>query len=107
MSHKEIPEWFDCIKHKHPRLFGVVEDLGKVVREEGPLDKKTTHLIQLAAAAAIRSEGSVHSHVRRAIEAGATPDEISHAIIVLTSTIGFPQVSAALRWVGDVIQEEA
>jgi hypothetical protein len=58
----------------------------------------SNQLIQLAAAAAIRSEGSVHSHVRRAIKAGASPEEVFHAIILLTSTIGFPSTSAALSW---------
>jgi alkylhydroperoxidase/carboxymuconolactone decarboxylase family protein YurZ len=58
--------------------------------------------VQLAAAAAIRSEGAVHSHARRALAAGATPEEIQHAVIALTSTIGFPNVMAALSWINDV-----
>ncbi|HWN37859.1 MAG TPA: carboxymuconolactone decarboxylase family protein, partial [Gammaproteobacteria bacterium] len=37
----------------------------------------------------------------RAQKAGATPDEINHAILLLTSTIGFPAVAAALSWVDD------
>jgi 4-carboxymuconolactone decarboxylase len=45
----------------------------------------------------------VHSHVRRAVENGAPPEEIYHAIILLTSTIGFPTVSAALSWAEDVL----
>jgi alkylhydroperoxidase/carboxymuconolactone decarboxylase family protein YurZ len=60
-------------------------------------------LVQLAAAAAIRSEGAVHSHTRRAIEAGASPGEIRHAVLAVTSTIGFPNVIAALSWVADVL----
>jgi len=63
-------------------------------------------LIQLAAAAAIRSEGSVHSHTRRALELGAKPEEIYHTIILLTSTIGFPTVSATLSWADDVIKKQ-
>jgi AhpD family alkylhydroperoxidase len=81
-----------------------LENLGEVVRRQGPLDEKTSHLIQLAAAAAIRSEGSVHSHARRAIKAGAKPEEVYHAVILLTSTIGFPNTSAALSWVQDVLK---
>jgi len=44
----------------------------------------------------------VHSHARRALAAGATPEEIQHAVIALTSTIGFPNVMAALSWINDV-----
>lgn len=83
-----------------------VQELGKVVRQEGPLDDKTAHLVQLAAATALRSEGAVHSHAKRAVQAGAKPEEVAHAIILLTSTIGFPTVSAALSWVADVIDEK-
>ena len=104
MSHKEIPKWFGRLKQSHPGLLTAVEELGKVVRLEGPLDEKTGHLVQLAAAAASRSEGAVHSHVRRALAAGATAEEVSHTIILLTSTIGFPHVSAALRWAAEVIE---
>jgi 4-carboxymuconolactone decarboxylase len=80
--------------------------LGEVVRQEGPLDEKTSQLIQLAAAAAIRSEGAVQSHVRRDLKAGAKPEEIYHSVILLTSTIGFSNTSAAMSWVYDILGEE-
>jgi AhpD family alkylhydroperoxidase len=81
------------------------QDLGKALREAGPIDKKNAQLIQLGAAAAIRAEGSVHSHVKRALKAGASAEEIYHTIILLTSTIGFPAVAAALSWAKDIIEE--
>jgi alkylhydroperoxidase/carboxymuconolactone decarboxylase family protein YurZ len=49
----------------------------------------------------------VRSHAARALAAGATPEEIHHAIIVLTSTIGFPTVAAALSWIDDAIEKSA
>jgi AhpD family alkylhydroperoxidase len=107
MSEETYPGWYAFIKENHGNFIKALEDLGTVVRKEGPLDEKTTHLIQLAAAAAIRSEGAVHSHVRRALKAGATPEEIYHAVILLTSTIGFPNTSAAMSWVYDILGEEA
>ena len=67
------------------------------------MDGKTAQLIQLAAAAAQGSEGAVHSHARRALEAGAQAEEIRHAVILLTNTLGFPTVSAALSWIEDVL----
>jgi AhpD family alkylhydroperoxidase len=106
MSDKDIPTWYTTLEERHPKFMTAVKELGKAVRQEGPLDEKTAHLVQLAAAAALRSEGGVHSHAKRALEAGAKPDEIFHAIILLTSTIGFPTVSAALSWVADVTGEK-
>lgn len=106
MSTESYPGWYSFIKKNHGNFMKALEQLGEVVRQEGPLDAKTSHLIQLAAGAAIRSEGAVHSHVRRALQAGATTAEIYHAVILLTSTIGFPNTSAALSWVYDVLAEK-
>lgn len=100
---KELPKTYRNLKNRYGKFIGAVEALGATVKEAGPIDGKTAQLIQLAAAAAIRSEGSVHSHARRALEAGATPDEIRHALILLTSTIGFPTVVAGLTWAGDIL----
>jgi 4-carboxymuconolactone decarboxylase len=100
----KLPEHYVSVRKRYPNVSVALEGLGSAVRNAGPLDIKTGHLIQLAAAAGTRSEGSVHSHVRRAIEAGATPEEIRHAMILLTSTIGYPAVAAALSWVDDVLE---
>jgi len=107
MAKGTYPKWYSFIKKNHGKFINALEQLGETVRQEGPLDAKTSHLIQLAAAAAIRSEGSVHSHVRRALQAGAQPAEIYHTIILLASTIGFPNASAALSWVYDTLGEKA
>jgi 4-carboxymuconolactone decarboxylase len=106
MPKQKLPKMYSGIKKRYKKLGTAVENLGKTVRSLGPLDEKTSHLIQLAAAAAIRSEGAVHSHVRRAIAAGAKEDEIYHTLILLTSTIGFPAVSAAVSWADDIIEEK-
>ena len=107
MAEAKYPQWYQFIKKNHGKFMECLEQLGEAVRREGPLDEKTSQLIQLAAAAAIRSEGSVHSHVRRARAAGASPEETYHALIALTSTIGFPTVSAALSWAYDVLEKKA
>jgi len=104
MSEETYPGWYSFIKERHGQFIKALEQLGETVRREGPLDEKTAQLIQLAGAAANRSEGAVHSHTRRALKAGATMEEIYHTIILLTSTIGFPRTSAALSWVYDVLE---
>ena len=102
----KYPGRYTSISKRYKGVIKALESLGKATKAAGPLNKKTSELIQLAAAAAIRAEGSVHSHARRALEAGAKPAEVQHAIIVLTSTIGFPTVSAALSWVDDVLARQ-
>ena len=105
MAQKKLPTQFLRIKKRHKNFFTSVEALGKTLKKEGPIKEKNAQLIQLAAAAAIKSEGAVHSHTRRALEAGAMKKEVYHAIILLSNTIGFPSVSAALTWVSDVIEK--
>jgi 4-carboxymuconolactone decarboxylase len=97
------PNAFRRLKRQHADFLKAVDALGCAAQQAGPLDEKVTQLVQLAAAAAIRSEGAVHSHTRRAMEAGASVEEIHHALISITSTIGFPTVRAALSWADDVI----
>ncbi len=94
------------IAKRYPEFITALENLGTTVRGLGPLDEKTSHLIQLAAAAAAKSEGSVHSHTRRALKAGATREEIYHALLLLVSTIGFPQAMAAISWCRDIVEGE-
>ncbi len=97
---------YEKVAANHPKVMAAVETLGDAVRSSGPLDAKHAHLIQLAAAAAGQSEGSVHSHTRRALEAGATRAEIEHTLMLLISVIGFPRVAAALSWAYDLIEQK-
>ena len=91
------------LRKDHPAFFEAWDSVGKAVRAEGPIDPKTAQLVQLAAAAAIRSEGAVHSHVRRAKESGATAAEIHQALMLTAPTIGFPNVIAALSWAEELL----
>ncbi|UTV29162.1 carboxymuconolactone decarboxylase family protein [Photobacterium atrarenae] len=92
---------YRMMQQEYPELLEAVESLGKAVKQAGPVDEKTAQLIQLAAAAACRSEGAVHSHTQRALAAGASAEEVRHSLILLTSTLGFPCVMAALSWAED------
>ena len=69
------PKRYQDIKEKFPKILDAYEKLGEATHD-GPLNHKEVHLIKLAASACIRSEGAVHSHTRRALEAGASVDEI-------------------------------
>ncbi|MFW6297864.1 MAG: carboxymuconolactone decarboxylase family protein [Desulfosalsimonas sp.] len=102
MSEKKMPKNYQAMESEHPELMKAVSELGRATRAEGPLEAKTVELIQMAAAAALRLEGAVHSHARRALKEGASRDEIHHALVVLTSTMGFPSVAAAMSWARDI-----
>jgi 4-carboxymuconolactone decarboxylase len=106
-SNQKLPKHYVSIGRRYEEYGDVLGDLGRVVREIGPIDDKTSQLIQLAASAAIRSEGAVHSHARRAMDMGASSEEVYQSILLLTSTIGFPNVAAAISWVDDIIEDKS
>jgi 4-carboxymuconolactone decarboxylase len=101
----EAPKHYRNIKERFEEYGKAIDQLEKAVHGSGPIEAKISQLIQLAAAAAIRSEGGVHSHARRALEQGATREELYHTLILLTGTIGFPNVAAAIAWVDDLPKE--
>ncbi len=107
MTDQKIPSrHYRKLSEKFPEVLAAVENLGSTVRNAGPLDRKTSELIQLAVAASSQSTGSVHSHARRALQAGATKEELYHALLLLVSTMGFPKVAAALAWISDIVDSE-
>ncbi len=106
MSKETFPAWYNLIKEKHGKFVKALEQLGETVRQEGPLDEKTMQLVQLAAAAAIRSEGRGAQPPAPGHASRRHPREISHTIILLTSTIGFPNTSTAMSWVYTALEKK-
>ena len=53
----------------------------------------------------MRHEGAVHAHARKALDAGCSPEELRHAAILATTTLGFPGMMAGYSWVDDVLNE--
>ena len=82
------------------------ESLGFATQKAGPLDPKTRALVKLGLAIGAGLEGAVHSHTRRALEAGCAPDEVRHVVLLATTTMGFPSMMAALSWVEDVLSRK-
>jgi 4-carboxymuconolactone decarboxylase len=103
---REIPKHYKNIRMRYPEYGRTLSELGRAIKEAGPLDEKTAQLIQIGASAAIRSEGAVHSHTKRALKAGASAEEIYHCALLLTSIIGFSNVAAAISWIDDILLKD-
>lgn len=99
-----IPKKFKHFMENNPAIAKAYEDLGSAVHNAGPLDEKTRALIKIAISTGARLEGAVHSHVRKALGSGVTPDEIRHAIKLSLPTLGLPSMMAALSWADDIIE---
>lgn len=103
----KLPKRFRDFMERYPAIGDAYASMGEAVSEAGPLDNKTQALIKIGIAIGAKMEGAVHSQTRKALEAGATPDEIRHAVLQATTTVGFPAMMAGMSWVDDVLQEES
>lgn len=101
----KLPQAYQSFQSRHERVWRAYEQLGATAAEEGPLDEKTRELIKLGMAAACQSESAVHSHVHRALQAGASAAEIEHALLLGVTTLGFPTMRAALSWAEEAINQ--
>ena len=100
------PRTYESFRKAHKEIADAHESLGKAAAESGPLDVKTMELVRLGIATGSLREGAVHSHTRRALEVGASPTEIRHAVLLAVTTLGFPGMMSALTWTDDVLRRK-
>ena len=101
----KLPRTYEAFKRSYPQIWQAYDRLGSLSHRAGPLDDKTRELVKLALSIGAKLEGAVHSHTRRALEAGATPMVIRHLVLLGLTTLGFPSTIAALSWVEDVLKK--
>ena len=101
-----LPKPFQEFKRQYPEITNLYEELGIKCQSAGPLDAKTRYLINLGIEVGAVSPGAVKSHARKALEQGATREELHHALLLALTTVGFPAMIAAIGWVEEVIEAE-
>lgn len=104
MPKQKLPVPFQRFTKQFPEAHAAYERLGGACHASGPLEAKTRELVQLGMAIGIRSEGAVHSHVKKALKAGASPGEIRHAVLLGIPTLGLPTTVAAFTWIADILE---
>lgn len=100
----DLPTAYEDFMQQYEEIWETYNELGAAVHEAGPLDAKTRELVKLGLSIGARMEGAVHSHTRKALDAGATADEIRHAVLLAIPTVGFPNMMAALTWIEDELE---
>ena len=103
----ELPKKFKDFMENHTAISTAYEALGTAVHTDGPLNEKTRALIKLGISTGAGLEGALHSHTRKAIDAGATNKEMRHTIILAMPTIGLSATMAALTWLEDIINSNS
>ena len=102
-----LPKPYEDFRRKYPDIWRAYDQLGALIQDTGPLSKKDRELSKLALAIGAGMEGAVHSHTRRALEAGADRAEIFHVVLLGITTIGFPSTMAAITWINDELKTGA
>lgn len=102
----QIPKRFQKFTEDYPEVAKAYEALGSAVHAAGPLDEKTRALVKLAISTGARLEGAVHSHTRKAVNAGCTSGEMRQVALLSLPTIGLPSMMAALSWIDDIVENK-
>ncbi len=98
-----LPEVYTRFRRTYPQVAEALDRLASAAEGAGPLDAKTQRLVKLGIAIGALAEGAVRSNVRRALEAGASPEEVRHVALLAITTRGFPAAVAGLGWVEEVL----
>jgi 4-carboxymuconolactone decarboxylase len=103
----KLPRPYEWFKENYPEIWKAYDNLAALSHGAGPLSAKQRELVKLSMAIGARREGAVHSHTRRALEQGASKEEIFHLVLMGLTTLGFPSTIAALTWVKDELDGRA
>lgn len=101
-----LPKRYRRFFEDFPDVGAAYEEYGKAVAGAGPLDEKTRCLVKLGLSFGARLEGGAKSHAHKALEAGASPEELRHVALLAAPTLGFPHMMACLSWIETVLEEE-
>ena len=101
-----LPKKYTDFRNKYEDVFIQYQALGKICRESGPLNDKIQSLVKLGIAIGSNSRGGVMSHTRKALKAGATPEEIGHTGLMALTTIGFPNMISSMAWINEVLENQ-
>ncbi len=81
-----------------PRTFSPYVLKGMTIyREPSSIDRKTAELVAVGAATALSCEHCLEAHIRRALDEGATRDEVMDAILVSGAIAESSALSVAFR----------
>lgn len=101
-----LPKRYVQFFEDFPDVGKAYESYGESVANAGPLDEKTRCLVKLAMSFGARLEGGAKSHAHKALQAGATVEELRHTALLAAPTLGFPHMMACMSWVNTVLEED-
>lgn len=103
MTEDYLPDVYVRLRSRFPSVADTLDKLGEACEKAGPLDERTQRLVKLGVAAGASAEGAVRSATRRALAAGASPEEVLQVAVLTITTRGFPAAVATFSWIEEVL----
>jgi AhpD family alkylhydroperoxidase len=85
-----------------PKLGASLSHFTLTCKEKTVLDVKTRELIQMAVASISRCQHCTESYLKKALEAGATKQEVAETLLI----VAMQSARTQLSWNGDFFQEQ-
>lgn len=105
-SGKDLPTTFRHFTERYPEVVRAHSSMGKALDELGPLDRKTLELVKLGVCVGASLESATKSHARRALQEGATREEVEQAVLQGMNTVGFSRTVMAWVWATEQMDAE-
>lgn len=101
-----LPDIYLDIRDRFPQIAEALDALGAAGDAAGPLDARERRLVTLGVAVGAVAKGAVRSNARKALDVGATAEEIRQVAVLAITTRGFPAAVAALGWIEEVLASQ-
>jgi alkylhydroperoxidase/carboxymuconolactone decarboxylase family protein YurZ len=102
----KIRDNLDALIARHPEIYDAYSQFGKAVHEQGgPLPERERWLVKVATSSALGLAKAQITHMTKALDAGVTPEELEHAILLVAPTAGFPRMMEAMERLREFLQE--
>lgn len=92
----KAPKFYRDFVKKYPDVAKGYEQMGDVVHQQGPLNERERALVKLAISGSNLLQSAFKSHIRKAIAAGISREEIEHIALLMLPTVGFPTMMALM-----------
>jgi alkylhydroperoxidase/carboxymuconolactone decarboxylase family protein YurZ len=102
----DLPRTYQRFTDRFPGIAVGHKAVGKAGTAAGPLDRKAVELIKLGICVGAGLESATKSHVRRALQHGATREEVEQAVVLAVNPVGFPRAVMAWQWATEQIDAE-
>jgi alkylhydroperoxidase/carboxymuconolactone decarboxylase family protein YurZ len=90
---------------RYPEIAASYEGLRVEVNAAGPLTNRDRALVKVAVSVGMGKRAGAYAHLRKAVDAGLSREQLEHVALLALPTIGLPSSISALEWIDDVFSK--